>query len=207
MGNIDKFDSIADRYDTPERIEMAKMIADVIRARVTDGANKNAIDYGCGTGLVGLQLLGDFRSILFIDASANMVGQVEGKMAKVHAPNAKARCCDFEAGLPADIHADYIFVVNTLIHIKDVETVLSRLYDALNAGGHLLIADFDKTGAVVSDDVHNGFDQGELAGILKKIGFADIKSETFHHGKRVFMNQDASMFIMDAVKAITLPAH
>ncbi len=200
MGNIDKFDSIAGRYDTPERIEMARIIADAIRARMTGSANKDAIDYGCGTGLVGLQLLGDFRSVLFIDASANMVEQVERKIAEATAPNAGARCFDFEIDLPADIRSDYILVVNTLIHIKDIETILFRLHTVLNAGGHLLIVDFDKTVTIVSDDVHNGFDQRALADILIKIGFTDTKSETFYHGKRLFMNRDASMFIMDATK-------
>ncbi len=200
MGNIEKFDAIASRYDTPERIEMAKIIANAIRAGVTDGAGKDAMDYGCGTGLVGMELLGDFRSVLFIDASANMVEQVERKIVEANAPNAKARCYDFETGLPVGIRSDYIIVVNTLIHIKEIETVLRRLFTALHAEGHLLIVDFDKTEAVVSQDVHNGFDQRDLAGTLRKTGFVDVKSETFHHGKRVFMNQDASMFIMDAIK-------
>lgn len=56
MGNIEKFDCIASQYDTFDRIEVAKIIADTIRTYVIDGKGKSAIDYGCGTGLVGMQL-------------------------------------------------------------------------------------------------------------------------------------------------------
>lgn len=70
MGNSEKFNLIAGRYDTPERIETARIIADTISAYAQDGKEKSAIDYGCGTGLVGMELLGDFKSMLFVDASA-----------------------------------------------------------------------------------------------------------------------------------------
>lgn len=200
MGNIEKFDFIADCYDTPERTEMAGIIAGAIRARVSGGVHKNAIDYGCGTGIVGMRLLDLFHSILFVDASKKMIEQVKLKIAESDAPGAKALCADFEVCLPGDIRADCILLVNTLIHIKDVELILSRLSSALNAGGRLLIVDFDKTEAIVSDEVHNGFKQTELIALLKKLGFSGASSETFYHGKHNFMNRDASMFILDAYK-------
>ena len=60
MGNTDKFEMIASSYDTPERIHIAKVSADAIREYVMDSKNKSAIDFGCGTGLVGMNLLDDF---------------------------------------------------------------------------------------------------------------------------------------------------
>jgi hypothetical protein len=35
---------------------------------------------------------------------------------------------------------------------------------------------------------------------MKHIGFTEVKAETFYTGKQIFMNQDASMFILDAHK-------
>ncbi len=49
-------------FDTDRRIERSTKIADEIRARIVDGRNKTAMDYGCGTGLVGLRLVNDFTS-------------------------------------------------------------------------------------------------------------------------------------------------
>jgi len=55
MGNTDKFETIANIYDNPERIQIAKISSDAIREYLVDTNSKNAIDFGCGTGLVGIE--------------------------------------------------------------------------------------------------------------------------------------------------------
>ncbi|MFC7678882.1 class I SAM-dependent methyltransferase [Paenibacillus sp. GCM10028914] len=200
MGNTDKFEMIANMYDTPERIEIAQVSADAIREYVVDAKSKNAIDFGCGTGLVGMRLLNDFNSILFLDTSPKMIHQIKQKIADQNLENADTLCFDFEKGSHSGLHADYIFMVQVLLHIHDVEMILSRLFDVLNEGGHLIIVDFDKNEKVVSDLVHNGFNQEELTDIMTKIGYRDIQSKTFYSGSKIFMGQDASMFILDSQK-------
>ncbi|MGN7470673.1 class I SAM-dependent methyltransferase [Brevibacillus sp. SAFN-007a] len=91
-------------------------------------------------------------------------------------------------------------MAQVLLHIRDVEAVLSRLFDVLKEGGHLLIVDFDKNEQVVSAIVHNGFHQAELAALMTKIGYRQIQSKTFYHGRNIFMGQDASMFVLDSQK-------
>lgn len=200
MGNTDKFEMIATTYDTSERIQIAKVASDAIREYVGDATSKNAIDFGCGTGLVGMNLLNDFHSMLFLDTSQNMITQIKQKISGFGIQNADTLCFDFEQEGLADLRADYIFMAQVLLHIQDVEFVLSRLFDVLNDGGHLLIVDFNKNEKVVSDIVHNGFDQAKLADRMTKIGYKKIRSKTFYHGSKLFMGQDASMFILDAQK-------
>ncbi|QHT58572.1 class I SAM-dependent methyltransferase [Paenibacillus lycopersici] len=200
MANTDKFEMIAQTYDTPERIHIAQVSADAIRGYLIDAKDKHAIDFGCGTGLVGMNLLDEFRSMLFLDTSPNMIERIRHKIADAHIHHAATYCFDFEQNDSSDLRADYIVMVQVLLHIKDVEFVLTRLFDVLREGGHLLIVDFDKNEQVVSDFVHNGFHQSELAGLMASIGYKDIRSETFYRGNRLFMGQDASMFILDARK-------
>ncbi|WP_256760398.1 class I SAM-dependent methyltransferase [Cohnella sp. WQ 127256] len=200
MGNTDKFEMIAQMYDTPERIQIAKVSSDAIRKYVVDAKNKNAVDFGCGTGLVGMHLLNEFNSLLFLDASQNMINQIKQKISEFDIQNVDTLCFDFEKEDLADFHADYIFMAQVLLHIDDVEFVLSRLFDVLNEGGHLLIVDFDKNEKIVSDIVHNGFNQDELTDMMTKIGYKDIQSKTFYSGSKIFMGQDASMFILDSQK-------
>ncbi|MFE1630357.1 class I SAM-dependent methyltransferase [Brevibacillus reuszeri] len=200
MGNTDKFEMIANIYDTPERIHIAKESADAIREYIGDATSKNAIDFGCGTGLVGMNLLNDFHSVLFLDTSENMINQVRQKISDFDIQNVETLCFDFEKEALSDLHVDYIFMAQVLLHIHDVEFVLSRLFDVLNEGGRLLIVDFDKNDKVVSDIVHNGFDQVELTDIMTKIGYRNIQSKTFYNGSKIFMGQDASMFILDSHK-------
>lgn len=200
MGNTDIFEAMASGYDTSERIEIAKITANAIREFIENGKDKSAIDFGCGTGLVGLHLLHEFRDLVFLDTSPKMLEQIKQKIADANIWNADTVCFDFETGFRSDIHADYVFMVQVLLHIKDVELVLSRLYEVLNPGGHLLIVDFDKNEKVTTDKVHNGFDQGNLAELMATIGFREITSKTIYTGSKLFMNQDASLFIMDAKK-------
>lgn len=200
MGNTDKFEMIANRYDTVERIQIAKVSSDAIGEYLVDAKSKKAIDFGCGTGLVGMNLLNDFNSMLFMDTSQNMISQVNQKISKFNIKNVDTLCFDLEKEDQWDLHADYIFMAQVLLHINDVELVLSRLYDVLNPGGHLLIVDFNKNEEIVSDMVHNGFDQAKLADIMTKIGYRDIQSKTFYTGNKIFMGYDASMFILDSQK-------
>jgi len=200
MGNNDIFEMMANRYDTSERMQIAKATSDAIREYLVDANNKNAIDFGCGTGLVGMHLLNDFNSMLFLDTSQNMINQIKQKITNFNIQNANTLCFDFEKEDRSDLHADYIFMAQVLLHINDVEAVLSRLYDVLNVGGHLIIVDFNKNEEVVSDMVHNGFDQEKLRDLMTKIGYRNIQSKTFYTGSKMFMGKDASLFILDSKK-------
>jgi ubiquinone/menaquinone biosynthesis C-methylase UbiE len=200
MGNTDKFEMIANIYDTPERIQIAKVSSNAIREYLVDSKNKDAIDFGCGTGLVGMNLLSDFHSILFLDTSQNMINQIRQKITGSNIQNAATLCFDLEKERLSDLHADYIFMAQVLLHIKDIELVLSRLYEVLKESGHLLIVDFNTNENIVSDMVHNGFDQIELTDIMTKIGYRDIQSKTFYTGSKMFMGYDASLFILDSQK-------
>jgi len=203
MGNTDKFEMMANSYDTEERVLIAKVSSDAISEYIIDVENKKAIDFGCGTGLVGMKFLKDFESILFLDTSQNMINQIEKKISHFDIQNANTLCFDFEKDGNTDLHADFIFMAQVLLHIKDTELILSRLYDVLNVGGHLVIVDFVKNEDIVSDLVHNGFDQGELAQLMNKIGYKDIQSKIIYTGSKIFMGRDASMFILDSQKQLT----
>lgn len=200
MGNTDKFDSIANSYDNPERTRIAMVASDAIKEYLGDTRSKSAIDFGCGTGLVGMNLVNEFESLLFMDTSENMLDIVKKKITDVGALNARTLCFDFESSSQPDLRADYIFMAQVLLHIQDYEAVLAKLHAVLNDEGHLLIVDFNKNDKVVSELVHNGFDQEQLKALMLKIGFKDIRSKTIYSGTKLFMNQDASLFVMDAKK-------
>ena len=200
MGNTDKFDSVANSYDNPERTRIAMVASDAIKEYLGDTRSKSAIDFGCGTGLVGMNLVNEFESLLFMDTSENMLDIVKRKIADAGALNARTLCFDFESSSQPDLRADYIFMAQVLLHIQDYEAVLAKLHAVLNDEGHLLIVDFNKNDKVVSELVHNGFDQEQLKALMLKIGFKDIRSKTIYSGTKLFRNQDASLFIMDGKK-------
>lgn len=201
MGNTDKFDMLANQYDSSERIQIAKLSSDAIRDYLVNTQTKDAIDFGCGTGLVGMNLLDKFKSILFLDTSQNMLNIVTKKIYESNIVNASTMCFDFETSQHTNIHADYIFMVFVLLHIKDYVSILTKLHDVLNIEGHLIIVDFIKNEKVASDLVHNGFELNALNETMAKIGFNKIQSKTFYSGSNLFMGQEASLFILDAIKS------
>lgn len=195
---MDIFDGMAARYDNDERAAVANIIATAIRGRVQGCEAKAAIDYGCGTGLVGLQLAGCFKTLLMVDAAPGMVEQVQRKAQAQKLQNVKPFCANFAENIPENLSADIIFMAQVLLHIPDTMQILTQLYDLLNPGGQLIIVDFNKEESIHHEKVHNGFVQQELVEALKQIGFARVEAETFYHGKNIFMNKDASLFLLDA---------
>ena len=203
---MENFDEIAKGFDTDRRINRAKIIADKIKTHIVE-KNKSAIEYGCGTGLVGFQLICDFKSLLFMDSSVEMINQVEQKLQRINNPVASSLCHDIIQNIPKGLRTDYIFSSLVLHHIKDTENILRCFYNVLNNGGHLLIVDVDEEDgsfhANYSDfDGHNGFNHSAIIDLALKVGFRTTTIETFYHDSKVFEEKQNpySLFILDAVK-------
>ena len=141
---MENFDAMAKGYDTEKRINRAKIIADKIRSHIPAGDKKSAIEYGCGTGLVGLQLANDFKTLQLIDSSPEMIKLVEEKLSNLNNPAVTALCGDLMDDASGTLHADYIFSSLVQHHIMDTENALRRFHNILNDGGRLLIVDIDE---------------------------------------------------------------
>ncbi|MEI5989539.1 hypothetical protein A5881_001027 [Enterococcus termitis] len=194
------FDQIAQRYDSPKQLELANIITKEIKTELGNTTGKTALDYGCGTGLIGLQISAEFEEMLFIDPSKEMIHVVDQKIAQMNRTNVKTVVGSFANEETLNIKADLIIVSLVLLHVPDTLDSLKSLYRALNSKGHILVVDFDKNENINHEKVHNGFSQLELKQQLEKIGFKSVSSRTFYHGQNIFMNQDASMFILNAEK-------
>jgi ubiquinone/menaquinone biosynthesis C-methylase UbiE len=193
------FEQMASRYDTEDRMELAKVIAREVRQVLQNSTSKLLIDYGSGTGLVSLELSDLVDSILLVDSSKQMLDVAEAKIHRKGIKNARVLYSDFTQETP-DLKADIVFMSLVLLHIPDTNKILQQLYTILNEAGKLIIVDFDKNDQINHPKVHNGFAHEELKNRLSEVGFRSIKIETFYHGERIFMNRDASMFVSSSIK-------
>lgn len=193
------FEQMAKRYDTEERIELAKVIVKEVRKELQNFKSKSLIDYGSGTGLVSLELADLVDSILLVDSSKQMLDVANAKISQRGMTNSKVLYSDFTQETP-ELKADIVLLSLVLLHIPDTKKILHELFNILNHDGKLIIIDFDKNEKISHPKVHNGFSHEELKERLSEVGFKSIDIKTFHHGNRIFMNQDASMFISSSSK-------
>lgn len=193
------FEQMAKRYDTEDRMELAKVIVKEVRAELHDCKSKSLIDYGSGTGLVSLELADLVDSILLVDSSEQMLEVVKAKIIHKEIINSQVLYSDFTQETP-ELKVDIILMSLVLLHIPDTNKILQQLFNILNKDGQLIIIDFDKNDKINHPKVHNGFSHEELKKKLVDAGFTSTKINTFYYGERIFMNQDASMFISNSIK-------
>ena len=204
---MENFNLMAKDFDTNKRFKRAKLIAEEIRQHISDGHTMSALEYGCGTGLVGIQLINDVSSLLFVDSSFAMIEQVKHKLLDLGKSTDCAICHDFMVSVPQNLMVDYVFSSLALHHIKDIKTIFSCFYEILNDEGHFLMVDIDTDNgsfhAKYPDfDGHNGFDQSILTKLAMEVGFKKVDIKTFYHGDKRVNGKDRpySLFILEAVK-------
>lgn len=197
--NKSVFDDLANRYDTPERQQLAKIISTHLKQQLVGAPIGQLLDYGAGTGLVSLPLANLANSLVLIDASQEMLALADHKIKKHGLGQTQTLVADFTKAVPP-VHADVIIVSLVLLHIPETEKILKALYECLNPDGRLMIVDFDYNSEVSHPLIHSGFNQADLQQQLIKSGFHDVTSDTFYHGPAIFMNKEASLFLATAYK-------
>jgi ubiquinone/menaquinone biosynthesis C-methylase UbiE len=193
------FEQMAKRYDTEDRIELAKVIVKEVRQELQNNKSSSLMDYGSGTGLVSLELSDLVDSILLVDSSQQMLEVANAKISNKGMTNAKVLYSDFTQETP-ELKADIVLMSLVLLHIPDTQKILQEMFSILSDGGKLIIIDFDKNDKINHPKVHNGFSHEALNKSLTQAGFKSTKMKTFYHGTSIFMNQDASMFISSSIK-------
>src|SRR6186713_3172312 len=79
------FDARAATWDDdPTKIERAQAVANAIVRHVSLTGAMNAMEYGCGTGLLSFMLRPRLGRITLADVSDGMLAVAEGKIAAAH---------------------------------------------------------------------------------------------------------------------------
>jgi ubiquinone/menaquinone biosynthesis C-methylase UbiE len=133
-----------------------------------------ALEYGCGTGLLSFALQPQLGNITLADSSEGMLAVLNEKIAAHGITNMRAAKLDLVTDpLPPDRYA-LIYTLMTCHHIADTDGLLRSLYALLAPSGYLCIADLDaEDGSFHGQGFagHNGFDRRELAARAEAAGF------------------------------------
>jgi ubiquinone/menaquinone biosynthesis C-methylase UbiE len=203
------FNARAAQWDTPMRRERAEQVARKIAGFVPVTPEMDAMEFGCGTGLVSFALRAQLRSILLVDAAEGMLAVAQHKIDETGEGTLRTALSDLSTtnGLPAGAF-DLIYGSMAMHHIVDIDGAVAVLRQLLKPGGRLCIVDLDANdGSFHADepgfDGHNGFDQRELAARLERHGLVRARSQTFLRDQRNRNGRmlEYSLFILCAEKA------
>ncbi len=201
------FDERAKDWDSdPTKVERALAVAEAICKTIPLSREMNALEYGCGTGLLSFALKDEFRHITLADTSKGMLDVLKEKIVASGLAHMTPLRIDLTVDpVPAD-RFDITYSLLTLHHVPDTNTILKKFNEILHPGGILLIADLDKEdGTFHTDgttDVYKGFDRDELQTLVENAGFEDIHFSTAHIIKKEINGQEKSfpLFLMSAKK-------
>lgn len=193
------FDERAREWDSdPDKVKRAHAVADAIRKTIPLSTSMNALEYGCGTGLVSFALQTDLGCITLADASQGMLNVLNEKITGAGVTNMRPIRLDLAVDpLPVErYHLTYSLL--TLHHIADTKNILTQFHALLEPKGYLLVADLDQEdGSFHTDgstDVHLGFERKALQRQVEAIGFGNIIFSTAYDIKKKVLSGEEKVF-------------
>ena len=177
------FDHVADKWDSnPLKVERATVTAKKIN-EVNFTSYHRLVDFGSGTGLLGMQLSNVFNEVHLIDSSSEMLNIAKTKIK--HAGLSNIQTHDVNRLSDLAFNCSAIATLMTLHHVENIHQFFVDAYNTLEDAGVLIIADlFLEDGSFHKHnsqfDGHNGFDILALSDIAKQNGFIVESAESYY---------------------------
>ena len=177
------FDRVAASWDEePRRVRVAGNIAAAMIETLHPDTSMDALDFGCGTGLVTLRLQPFVNRIVGADSSRGMLSVLERKAREQGVSNVEILFCDADRDEYPTGRFHLVVSSMTLHHVPNASRLFTIFHDLLLPGGVLGIADLDAEDGSFHDDPtgvhHHGFDRGGLMALLAEAGFVDCAAGT-----------------------------
>lgn len=177
------FNKAAAQWDEePRRVKLAGDVARAVGEEVKLTPEMDVLDFGCGTGLLSLNMQPHVRSVTGVDSSQGMLDVLKAKIEALKLANVEARHVDIDKGEALKGNFGLVTSSMTLHHVRDTGLLLRQFYQIMAPAGHLCIADLDLDGGQFHEDgtgvFHNGFDRKELRQSFEAAGFTEVRDRT-----------------------------
>ena len=209
--SADKFNREASQWDeNPQRRAVALGVAQAIIVAINPDKTMHALEFGCGTGLVSMEIAPLVKTLSAIDTSREMLAVFHEKISTCGITNIETSCANLSVSSETEFKEqrfELIYSSMTLHHIDDTAAFLNRLSELLSPGGIVALADLDLEDGLFHDDplenVHHGFDRTELAALLHAAGLQVTSFETiytFNKTNRAGISAAYPVFLVTATK-------
>ncbi|MDR1153069.1 MAG: class I SAM-dependent methyltransferase [Bifidobacteriaceae bacterium] len=152
--------------------ERSDAVAGAIRRETPPGLT--GMDYGCGSGNVGLRLADHFASMDLVDISAEAIAALAERVAGHR--SSRAYILDLTRDDPPG-QVDCVIASMSFHHVRETNRLLDGLAHAIAPGGLLIVVDMDADNGEFHSAKHDfaghdGFDRAALARQIAEHGFA-----------------------------------
>lgn len=182
MGN--SFDERAQDWDAnPVRVEISRIFVEEIAKHAPVSSDMTVLDFGCGTGLVGMRLQPFAKSVIMLDSSQGMLDVLKTKIEQAGINNIEVICRDIHKLNLSKRRIDLVCAMMVLHHVPDTIRLLKRLHHFLKPGGRLCVGDLEpEDGSFHAEGVeaHHGFDSTTLKKTVKASGFGFVDIHRMH---------------------------
>lgn len=207
---IMSFDEKAKTWDqNPEFTKRAKIVAEKMIQVIKPLPAWQAIEFGCGTGLVSYFLKNALHKIYLLDSSKGMIEVLEEKIKKEEIKNFQAIHIqsDLDKTLK-DVNVDLLYSSMAMHHVMDLNSSFSWFHDVLKPGGSICIVDLDQEDGRfhwhdTDFDGHHGFSEEAIKKYFHQFGFKIIDYHIFMKIPRILEDgsiKDYPLFFICAVK-------
>jgi cyclopropane fatty-acyl-phospholipid synthase-like methyltransferase len=177
------FDKDAATWDEkPDRVKLAQDIARAIIKHIDLTPQMDVMDFGCGTGMLTIQIQPLVHSITGVDNAPGMLSVFKAKIAQMKLERVYTLLVDNDRGNGLRGNYDLVMSSMTLHHIQKIEPLFDQFFNVINPGGYLGIADLDLDGGEFHEDdtgvFHSGFDRAALGQVFTRAGFENVRETT-----------------------------
>ncbi|OPL14084.1 MAG: hypothetical protein AVO34_06200 [Firmicutes bacterium ML8_F2] len=169
-----QFDAKARDWDKHAgKQKIAQVFAAQVQKNVPLHPAMNLLEFGCGTGLVSMELQHQVAAITLLDTSPGMIEVLQKKINQQDITNMHPRLGDLSTITQGNERFDLIYSNMALHHVINVEQTLAQLVQLLKPCGTLCIGDLEtEDGSFHQDGMqgHHGFDCQQLATALIQLG-------------------------------------
>lgn len=197
-----RFDNVAKDWDKSDfRLSLAKNITDKILDCVELANTDVVMDFGCGTGLVGLNIAPFVRKVIGADLSSKMLEAFKTKAQSGNLSNVEAMHLEVDSDF-SHLELDVIVSAMAMHHIENPSKQFGKFSKAIKSGGILAIADLAKEDGKFHENnegvYHFGFSQDELNSFFEDNGFEQPTIVVAHTVKKP--NRDYDILLSYARK-------
>jgi len=170
-----RFDKVAEDWDKSDfRLNLAKNITDKILDCIEFSGGDVVMDFGCGTGLVGLNVAPFVKKVIGADLSSKMLETFKSKAQTGNLANVESMHLEIDSDF-SHLELDVIVSAMAMHHIENPLKQFGKFAASIKSGGILAIADLAKEDGKFHENndgvYHFGFSEDELNSFFMDNGF------------------------------------